>query len=116
MSVVSPSGTNIFHGQAFDYFRNNALDARSPFDGPSPDPFLLNQFGGGLGGPIVHAKTFFYANYEGLRQRLDGTQIGLVPSPAFLAQAATSLAGAASGPAGFSRGHFANFQSQRVEL
>jgi len=88
VSVVSPSGTNILRGQAFDYFRNNALDARSPFDGASPDPFLLNQFGGALGGPIVHSKTFFYANYEGLRQRLDGTQIGLVPSPSFVTQAA----------------------------
>jgi Carboxypeptidase regulatory-like domain len=88
VSVASPSGTNSFHGQAFDYFRNNALDARSPFDGTSPDPFLLNQFGGAFGGPIRRRKTFFYANYEGLRQRLDGTQIGLVPSPAFAAQAA----------------------------
>jgi hypothetical protein len=88
VSVVSPSGTNVFHGSAFDYFRNNALDARSPFDGRSSDPFLLNQFGGGLGGPLRHDKTFFYANYEGLRQRLDGTQIGLVPSPSFQAQTA----------------------------
>ncbi|HEX4277316.1 MAG TPA: carboxypeptidase regulatory-like domain-containing protein [Bryobacteraceae bacterium] len=88
VSVVSPSGTNSFHGQVFDYFRNDAMDARSPFDAASPDPFLLNQFGAGLGGPIVRARTFFYLNYEGLRQRLDGTQIGLVPSPAFAAQAA----------------------------
>lgn len=88
VSVVSPSGTNSFHGQVFEFFRNNALDARSPFDGASPDPFLLNQFGAGLGGPIVQNKTFFYADYEGLRQRLDGTQIGLVPSAAFAAQAA----------------------------
>ncbi len=87
VSVVSPSGTNVFHGNLFDYFRNNALDARSPFDGPSPDPFLLNQFGAGLGGPIVRGKTFFHLNYEALRQRLDGTQIGLVPSPGFSAQA-----------------------------
>jgi hypothetical protein len=87
VSVVSPSGTNVFHGNLFDYFRNNALDARSPFDGPSPDPFLLNQFGAGIGGPIVHGKTFFHLNYEALRQRLDGTQIGLVPSPSFTAQA-----------------------------
>jgi hypothetical protein len=90
VSVASPSGTNSFHGQVFDYFRSNSLDARSPFDGPSSDPFLLNQFGGSFGGPIVHSKTFFYADYEGLRQRLDGTQIGLVPSPAFLAQAAAA--------------------------
>jgi hypothetical protein len=88
VAVVSPSGTNSFHGDAFDYFRNDTLEARTPFNGPSPNPFLLNQFGAGVGGPIVHDKTFFYANYEGLRQRLDGTQIGLVPSPSFLAQAA----------------------------
>jgi hypothetical protein len=88
VSVASPSGGNVLHGNVFDYFRNNALDARSPFDGSAPDPFLLNQFGAGIGGPIVHNTTFFYANYEGLRQRLDGTQIGLVPSPGFAAQAA----------------------------
>jgi hypothetical protein len=90
VSVVSPSGTNNFHGSAFDFFRNNALDARSPFDGSSPDPFLLNQFGGSLGGPISRGKSFFYVNYEGLRQRLDGTQIGLVPSPSFAAQVAAT--------------------------
>ena len=90
VAVVSPSGTNSLHGDVFDYFRNNALEARTPFSGPSANPFLLNQFGAGVGGPIVHDKTFFYANYEGLRQRLDGTQIGLVPSPAFLAQAAAT--------------------------
>ena len=66
------------------------MEARTPFNGPSANPFLLNQFGGGFGGPIVHDKTFFYANYEGLRQRLDGTQIGLVPSPSFLAEAAAT--------------------------
>jgi hypothetical protein len=87
VAVVSPSGTNSFHGDVFDYFRNDAMEARTPFSGPSPNPFLLNQFGAGVGGPIVHDKTFFYANYEGLRQRLDGTQIGLVPSPTFLSQA-----------------------------
>ena len=88
VSVVSPSGTNSFRGEIFDYFRNNALDARSPFDGASPDAFLLNQFGGAFGGPIARGKTFFHVNYEGIRQRLDGTQIGLVPSPAFVAQTA----------------------------
>ena len=87
VSVVSPSGTNSLHGHIFDYFRNNSLDARSPFDAAAPDPFLLNQFGAAFGGPIAHDKTFFYVNYEGLRQRLDGTQIGLVPSASFAAQA-----------------------------
>jgi hypothetical protein len=87
ISVASPSGTNTLHGGAFDYFRSDVLDARSPFDDASPDPFLLNQFGASLGGPIVQNQTFFYANYEGLRQRLGQTQIGLVPSPAFAEQA-----------------------------
>lgn len=86
VSVISPSGTNSFHGDLFDYFRNDAIEARTPFNGPSPNPFLLNQFGAGLGGPIKKDKFFFYANYEGLRQRLDGTQIGLVPSPSFIAK------------------------------
>ena len=90
VSVVSPSGTNSFHGSVFDFFRNDAMDARSPFDGASPDPFLLNQFGGSLGGPIAHGRTFFHVNYEGLRQRLDGTQIGLVPSATFAAQVAAA--------------------------
>src|SRR3984885_674374 len=90
VSVVSPSGTNGFHGDVFQFFRNNVLDARSPFDSASPDPFLLNQFGAAFGGPIVHGKTFFHVNYEGLRQRLDGTQIGLVPSPSFAAQTAAT--------------------------
>jgi Carboxypeptidase regulatory-like domain/TonB dependent receptor len=87
IAVISPSGTNTFHGDFFDYFRNDASEARTPFNGPSPNPFLLNQFGAGLGGSIVKNRLFFYANYEGLRQRLDGTQIGLVPSSGFLAQA-----------------------------
>src|SRR5579862_1537137 len=90
VAVVSPSGTNSFHGNAFDYFRNDAIEARTPFNGASPNPFLLNQFGGAVGGPVIRKKLFFYAAYEGLRQRLDGSQIGLVPSPSFLAQAAIS--------------------------
>jgi hypothetical protein len=87
ISVTSPSGTNALHGSVFDYFRNDVFDSRSPFDGASPDPFLLNQFGASIGGPIVRNQTFYYANYEGLRQHLGQTQIGLVPSPSFLTQA-----------------------------
>jgi hypothetical protein len=90
VSVISPSGTNSLHGNVFDYFRNDAIEARTPFSGPSPNPFLLNQFGGSVGGPILHNKLFYYATYEGLRQRLDGTQIGLTPSPSFIAQAAAT--------------------------
>ncbi len=87
VAVATPAGSNAVRGDVFDYFRNDVLDARSPFNGPSPDPFLLNQFGGNLGGPIKQNKSFFYVNYEGLRQRRGQPQIGLVPSPAFLLQA-----------------------------
>jgi len=87
VSVVSPSGANALHASLFHYFRNKALNARTPFDGSSPAPFLLNQFGGNVSGPLKENKTFFFGNYEGLRQRLGRTQIGLVPSPAFIAQA-----------------------------
>jgi hypothetical protein len=86
VAVVSPSGTSNFHGNVFDYFRNDAMEARTPFNGAAPNPFLLNQFGAAFGGPIVPNKLFFYAAFEGLRQRLDGTQIGLVPSPGLAAQ------------------------------
>jgi hypothetical protein len=88
VAVVSPSGTNTFHGNVFDYFRNDQVEARTPFSGASPNPFLLNQFGGAAGGPIVPNKLFFFAAYEGLRQRLDGSQIGLVPSPSLLVRVA----------------------------
>ena len=96
VSVASRSGSNSLHGGIFDFYRSNVFDARSPFSGPSADPFLLNQFGANLGGAIVHNRTFFYLNYEGLRQRLGQTQIGLVPSPSFIAQ--SSLADPAVAP------------------
>jgi hypothetical protein len=86
VSVASPSGTNSFHGNVFEFLRNDVFDSRSPFDGASPGPFRLNQFGAALGGPIAKDKTFFFANYEGIRQTLGQTQIGLVPSPAFIHQ------------------------------
>src|SRR4029077_9387227 len=90
VAVVSPSGTNSLHGNVFDYFRNEAVEARTPFSGASPNPFLLNQFGGAVGGPLMRNKLFFFAAYEGPRQRLAGSEIGLAPGPAFLAQAAIS--------------------------
>lgn len=84
INLVSKSGTNEFHGSAFEFLRNSALDARRPFDGANPPPFRLNQFGANLGGPIIKNRTFFYANYEGLLQRLSITRAdGLVPSASF---------------------------------
>ncbi len=85
ISVVSKSGTNAFHGGVFEFLRNDIFDARSPFDGPSVPPFRLNQFGGSLGGPIKKNRTFFFLDYEGLRQSLHTTVIGFVPNAAYRA-------------------------------
>lgn len=83
VNVVSKSGTNEFHGGLFEFLRNDKLDARRPFDPAQTPPFRLNQFGANLGGRIVPNRTFFYANYEGLRQRLGQAAVnGLVPSAA----------------------------------
>src|SRR5262249_53762730 len=70
VNVVTKSGTNSLHGSAFEFFRNNALDARNYFDDKSlpQNPFHNNQFGGSLGGPIFKDKTFFFIDYEGLRE------------------------------------------------
>jgi len=82
LAVTSASGSNQFHGDAFDFLRNDAFDARSFID-PAKRPFHLNQFGGAVGGPIVRDNTFFYAAYEGYRQNLGQTLIGFVPNDAF---------------------------------
>src|ERR1700722_4539601 len=81
INIVTKSGTNDFHGTAYDYFRNNILDARNFFatTGPAPE-FRFNDFGGNIGGPIRKEKTFFFLNYEGSRQRIGITGSGTVPS------------------------------------
>jgi hypothetical protein len=83
VEIVSKSGSNAYHGSAFEYFRNDKLDARSPFDPSVLPPLRLNQFGGSIGGAIVKNKAFFFASYEGLRQSIGQTLIGFVPSDAF---------------------------------
>ena len=81
ITSITRSGTNAFHGTAFEYIRNSALDARNFFDlGSSPPSFKRNQFGGVLGGPIKKDKTFFFAGYEGLRQGLGTTLSATVPT------------------------------------
>ena len=82
INAVTRSGTNNFHGSAYEFLRNSALDARNYFDGPTIAPFRRNQFGGTVGGPILHDKTFFFFNYEGLRQTLGVSQVDRVPSAA----------------------------------
>jgi hypothetical protein len=82
VQFVSKSGTNQFHGGVFEYLRNSALDARRFVDAAKP-AFRMNQFGGNLGGPIRSNRTFFFANFEGLRQVLNQTFVGFVPSESF---------------------------------
>lgn len=82
INAVSKSGTNDIHGSAYEFFRNSALDARGFFDKGSPPPFRRNQFGASFGGPIKKDKVFFFANYEGIRQVLDTTNVNFVPSAA----------------------------------
>ena len=70
VSAVTKSGTNNFHGSAYEFLRNDKLDAAKWEEnkGGGKSPFRRNQFGGSVGGPIIKDKTFFFASYEGLRQ------------------------------------------------
>ena len=99
VTVATRSGTNQFHGEAFDYFRNEALDARNyfnrsfnpatlaplPFGTGAKAPLKRNNFGGSVGGPIWRDHTFFYFSYEGLRQHQGILQNSPVFSAAQLA-------------------------------
>jgi len=93
VNIVTKSGTNEFHGTAFEYFRNNALDARNFFDAaPAPQaPFHNNQFGGAFGGPIIKDKTFFFVDYEGQRESVGVVTLACVPTAAQIAQAKTNV-------------------------
>src|SRR5437660_4656449 len=86
INAVSKTGTNGFHGAAFEFFRNNVFDARSPFDPSKIPPFRMNQFGANVGGPIAKNRTFFFVGYEGIRQSLTQTIIGFVPNASFRAK------------------------------
>ena len=77
--IVTQSGTNQWHGTAFEFLRNNVLDAKNFFDQGSAPPFRRNQFGASTGGPVRKDKTFLFGNYEGFRQSLHQTSAALVP-------------------------------------
>ena len=68
VNAITKSGTNDFHGSAYYFHRNSALDARNFFDGPNIAPFRRHQYGGAIGGPIRKDKTFFFSNYEALTE------------------------------------------------
>jgi Carboxypeptidase regulatory-like domain/TonB dependent receptor len=97
VNAITKSGTNDFHGEAFDFFRNDVLDARNYFS-DIRGAFKQNQFGGTFGGPIVRKKIFFFVDYQGTRQ-VQG-QVAEVPvaSAADLTGNLTDVASSITGP------------------
>ncbi len=83
VNMVTKSGTNTAHGSVYEFFRNNKLDARNYFNAQSnPETqFRNNQFGFDAGGPIVRDRTFWYASYEGQRERVGLNSVARVPDP-----------------------------------
>jgi hypothetical protein len=82
VSIVTASGSNQLHGSAYEFLRNNALDARNFFDQGDAPQFQRNVFGGALGGPLKRNKLFLFGNYEGFRQHLGLSNVTLVPDNA----------------------------------
>jgi len=80
LNAVLKSGTNGFHGDAYEFFRNDGLDARNAFDFFGRQLYQQNQFGATLGGPIIKDRTFFFVDYEGFRVKQALPQLSLVPT------------------------------------
>src|ERR1700738_5033505 len=82
VNAITRSGTNQIHGSVYEFLRNSALDSKNYFDDPTKPipPFKRNQFGGAVGGPIFKNRTFFFADYEGIRQSKGITTLTFVPS------------------------------------
>ena len=98
LAIVTRSGTNQFHGTVFEYLRNDVFDASNWFNGYDNTPPLAkqaekqNDFGGVVGGPILHDKMFFFGSYEGLRVRVPYTRTDIVPTTYARACASASVA------------------------
>lgn len=103
VNVITKSGTNQFHGDAFDFLRNTDLDARNYYS-LTRGAYRQNQFGGTFGGPIIHNKAFFFADYQGTQQTI-GDSTGLIPVPSVadrqgnLMDQSSQLTGTVIGPA-----------------
>src|SRR5713226_815786 len=82
ISIATKSGSNDFHGSAFEFFRDSTFDAPSYFDVGDPPPFTRNQYGFSFGGPIRTNRLFFFGGYERLQEDLGLTLIGTVPKAA----------------------------------
>ncbi|MDT5271888.1 MAG: hypothetical protein QOH49_4074 [Acidobacteriota bacterium] len=82
ISVTTKSGSNVFHGTLYEFHRNRIFDANNFFNnraGARKPQNIQNQFGGNIGGPVIHDKAFFFFNYEGTRIRKGVTRLGNVP-------------------------------------
>jgi hypothetical protein len=79
INVLTKSGTNTPRGSGYEFHRNDALDARNYFDVAGKPDFTRNQFGGAIGGPVRQNRLFYFAGYEGLRERLGKTISSFVP-------------------------------------
>jgi hypothetical protein len=82
VNAVTRSGTNAFHGSGYEFLRNSALDAANFFEAGQRSPFKRNQFGGDVGGPIFKNRTFFFADFEAIRQSKGIANFLFVPSAA----------------------------------
>lgn len=94
ISIVTRSGTNAFHGTAFEYFRNDVLDAKDwfvNFNGLAKPAERQNDFGGVFGGPIIKNQTFFFFSYEGLHLRQPSTEQTAVPDASSRQQAPPAM-------------------------
>ena len=80
INVATRSGTNELHGSVYEFLRNNALDARGPFDRGDLPPLRQNDFGATLGGPLERNRTFLFGDYSGFRQRAGQSLIVSVPT------------------------------------
>ena len=90
VNLITKSGTNSWHGGAFENFQSDNLNARLQFLGTKPNS-VFNQFGGSLGGPIKRDRIFFFADYEGYRQSVTQVVSGTVPTPNFRQQIVTAV-------------------------
>jgi hypothetical protein len=82
VDVATKSGTNAIHGEAYEYVRNNQMEARDFFAKAAPGPYHQNQFGASAGGPIMKNRMFYFGNYEGYRQATSSLQTALTPTQA----------------------------------
>jgi Carboxypeptidase regulatory-like domain/TonB-dependent Receptor Plug Domain/TonB dependent receptor len=80
VNAVTRSGTKAFHGSAYEFLRNEKLDAANFFEAGQRTLFRRNQFGGAVGGPMIKDRTFFFADYEGIRQAKGIPNVDFVPS------------------------------------